>query len=358
MSLLTHLIPAQYLNGLLQCLPGTGAVDAALADAVNLPDARVPPQLMAEVLQRLALLTGRHDLGVVMGGQIRIDRHPQLGRLLASAHHLGEALALLQPYLPLLTPNFHLRLTRDARALVQEWHMHGPLTPSHRKTALECIAAGTIATLRGLFPTQRLPLSVELPIAPRWTHSALADLPDVSVRCVLERPTEPLRIVLPAWAADLPLPRRPARATQDDPQADCHSSLCQLRAVQSWRDWVAHLLGRVTDHQPSLREVAALVAQAPRTLARHLAEEGTSFRALSNAVRHERARQLLRQPSSQVSEVGRILGYTDSANFTRAFRSAEGCSPSQYRERWRQPDGLAAAQAPGSRQAPPQPSAL
>lgn len=332
MSSPAHLIPAEYLHGLLRSLPDTGEVDPVLMEALRLPEARVPPDLMAEVLQRLARHTGRPDLGVLMGSQIRIDRHPLMGQLLRSARHLGEGLALLQPYLPLLTPNFHLHVRHRPDTLVLEWQLHGRLVPHHRTTALECIAAATAVSLRGLFPRERLPLHVTLPVGPACQASALSGLPDVTVTCRLERPGEPMEVALPAWAADLPLPPRPS-ASPHDPQGDCHLGLTQLTALMTWRDWVAYLLGRVTDHQPGLPEVAALLAMAPRTLARHLAREGTTFRALSNAIRHERARSLLQRPAAKVSDIARVLGYTDSANFTRAFRSAEGCSPVEYRRR-------------------------
>lgn len=68
------------------------------------------------------------------------------------------------------------------------------------------------------------------------------------------------------------------------------------------------------------------------TLARQLADEGSSFRALAKQARHERACQWLSEGIG-VSEISRRLGYTDVANFSRAFRQQAGVSPSAFLDR-------------------------
>ena len=82
---------------------------------------------------------------------------------------------------------------------------------------------------------------------------------------------------------------------------------------------------------PSLAVTARALHVAPRTLHRRLEDEGTSFKALLEGVRHTLALAHLRQGRYTVDEIAYALGYTDTANFRRAFRRWESKPPSAFR---------------------------
>ena len=69
-----------------------------------------------------------------------------------------------------------------------------------------------------------------------------------------------------------------------------------------------------------------------RTLNRRLQSENTSFRQLKSQALARWAKQYLRETDRSVEAIAEELGYTDAANFRRAFRKAEGCSPIEYRQ--------------------------
>ncbi len=53
-------------------------------------------------------------------------------------------------------------------------------------------------------------------------------------------------------------------------------------------------------------------------------------------VRMERAKALLRErPSLKTYEVGELVGYTDPAYFNKAFKKTAGCTPKEFRDRFR-----------------------
>ena len=81
----------------------------------------------------------------------------------------------------------------------------------------------------------------------------------------------------------------------------------------------------------SLEHIARVMRTSPRTLKRLLAAEGTSFSALVDEERRERALFLLRSPGASVKDVANRLGYANIANFTRAFHRWTGHSPSEHR---------------------------
>ena len=82
---------------------------------------------------------------------------------------------------------------------------------------------------------------------------------------------------------------------------------------------------------PVLDAVAASLHLHPRTLRRRLAEEGTSFRALTNDVRATLAAELLSQVGLTVEQVARRLGYAETAAFNHAFSRWFGLAPNEFR---------------------------
>lgn len=58
---------------------------------------------------------------------------------------------------------------------------------------------------------------------------------------------------------------------------------------------------------------------------------GQSFYDLLNGIRINAAKELLRDPSLRVGDVGLRVGYMDSAHFARIFKKLTGCSANEYR---------------------------
>lgn len=65
-----------------------------------------------------------------------------------------------------------------------------------------------------------------------------------------------------------------------------------------------------------------------KLLNRHLEK---NFSELLNQVRIDRAKELLKDPSYRVSDVGEMVGFTDAAHFSRVFKKTEGISANEYR---------------------------
>jgi len=74
-----------------------------------------------------------------------------------------------------------------------------------------------------------------------------------------------------------------------------------------------------------LDTLARRLASSPRQLQRAFAEAGrTSFRTYLRQVRMERAGELLRDGSPRVWEVAEAVGYSQPAQFAKAFRRHHG----------------------------------
>lgn len=86
---------------------------------------------------------------------------------------------------------------------------------------------------------------------------------------------------------------------------------------------------------PTLADVAEMAGVSARTFQRKLANVGLTYSDILDTVRYEHAIRLLRDTDSKIIEVAFSSGYTDHANFTRAFRRISGVTPRQFREQSR-----------------------
>ena len=82
---------------------------------------------------------------------------------------------------------------------------------------------------------------------------------------------------------------------------------------------------------PEIATVARSSGLTVRTLQRRLSQEGWTFSRLVTAVRHKAACELLSDPEREQIQVSLSLGYSDAANFSRAFKKWTGITPSAYR---------------------------
>lgn len=80
-----------------------------------------------------------------------------------------------------------------------------------------------------------------------------------------------------------------------------------------------------------IKIVAEHLGSSTRSLQRALAAQGTSFTALLEQVRGERAREMLSATGMSQHEIARALGYRYQTDFSRAFKRAYGVTPRQFR---------------------------
>ncbi|WP_238372541.1 AraC family transcriptional regulator [Heliomarina baculiformis] len=90
------------------------------------------------------------------------------------------------------------------------------------------------------------------------------------------------------------------------------------------------IVSRNLGHLPvDLATIAQELGQAPRSLQRHLASEGTSLRAILQAQRQKIVETHLDDPNASLKTVAQSLGYSDETVFWRAYRSWTGHAPSK-----------------------------
>jgi AraC-like DNA-binding protein len=124
------------------------------------------------------------------------------------------------------------------------------------------------------------------------------------------------------------------------PLADAHSlkvveQRCQEQSQKIYHqgeivEWVSMML-RQANQVPSLTECAKVLNISTNTLQSYLQQHGVEFQPLKQQITTERALDLLENTSFTITHIAYELGYTNPANFTRAFNKLMGCSPQAYR---------------------------
>lgn len=263
---------------------------------------------------------GIDDLGLIVGRRTGIVGMPPLNDLLSPRTTLAEAIALLAQNIRYFNSGQLLSLEcRGDRAFFRQCL---PLTPNRHAEMFSLILM--IDVVRLAAGPRWQPCAVYLPRSESGrvrAYEAALDVPcHVSVNC--------WTVAFDIALLDCPLHYCPdsrvsidlalAKLQDSAPEDEFQASLCQV---------IATLL---PSGNPSLRVVAEVAGISGRTLQRRLNEAGCTYSDLVDQARLELAKRLLRKPDVKIIDVAFHLGYSDAANFSRAFRRWTGSPPQTF----------------------------
>ncbi len=274
-------------------------------------------------------LTRDPCLGIELGLNLPPTMLGTLGHALLTAGSLTDAVELAVTYWRLNARYFEVALhrsDRDVRVRATERLPLGPL----RRFALESMLTAWIHAGRHLTSgvpqvPQGVLLRFSLPYDPAFERYA-SRMPSVHYGCDVDELVLPLDHLATRLPMGHPEAARQARAA-------CDAALNRLTEQSSnFVQQVADALALTTEGYPTMAQVAQRMGITARTLARHLDRHGLTFRQVLDERRHHEACTMLRDTRQPVEDIAARLGYSDPANFTRAFRRWAGCTPSQFRE--------------------------
>ena len=93
----------------------------------------------------------------------------------------------------------------------------------------------------------------------------------------------------------------------------------------------SRIIEQLPDGIPRQEHIAGSLNLSLRSLQRRLREEETSFKDLLENTRQTLARQYLRESHRSIGEITYLLGFSESSNFTRAFKRWTGMTPLEFR---------------------------
>jgi len=329
-------VPARYFLLLDDYLKSTGTSLSELLRAAGMDldrfketDAWLTTQQVDRVLAEGLRLTGSSEIGFEWGRCLKLSSHDMLGYAMLSSSSLDQLLRLSSRYFRIMNPMFRMIYQRTGnRAEI----IYRP-TLSMRKETLgllqELLVVATHQQCKPFLQSPSSAYDIYMSMAAPRHVSRYRELAPARVHFSAS-PLPKIRIVADTWSLDAPLPMADDHAVRVA-VARCKELLQKVGKQGSWTEWVVMMLNEAEDSQPTLEELARFLGTSARTLDRYLKKEESSFRDLAIQVRNERARRLLLQGELPISQIAYRLGFTDVANFSRAFRRDNGMTPSDFR---------------------------
>ena len=324
-------IPAVHALHLAGVASRFGVEDGLLFEGTNLdasalaePNARLPIATMQKLVDRARELTGEPGLGFYLGLQMRVSAHGYLGFAAMTSATARHALQVAIRFAPTRTNALALRLHEagDMAALVIEEKAEFGSARDVLMLALMVGIQQIGSALTGKALNGTADVAFPRPeYVGRFEHlvSGRMRFGQPQNQLVFERSVLDLRFDMADPVA--------ARLARDQ----CERELEALGSVELPEARVKALLVGADGEFRTVDDVAAELHVSARTLKRRLAEQGTDFSTLLDAERRDRALLLLRAPDLSLDEVAARVGYSDVANFTRAFKRWTGSTPAAFR---------------------------
>ncbi|RZA21588.1 MAG: AraC family transcriptional regulator, partial [Lysobacteraceae bacterium] len=282
--------------------------------------------LAARIVER-ALPDLPADVGLELGRHQHIGNFGLVGLAMSTAATFGEALQIGLRFTPVVGGLMHFVELPSPRAEVLA--LGAEMTtdsPAIAHFVAEEFISSCLALGSGLLGEPLRPLALEFAY-PQPAHAArYREVFD----CPLAFDQARHRLLLDARVLATPLrTHNPIASWQV--LALCEAQMPQPGSRGMVATTVARLLGAALAEDPKLAGIAARLHVSERTLRRQLSLEGTSFHAIHDRLRIERALALLQDRQLTIANVGAQVGFRDPREFRRAFKRWTGAPPSAAR---------------------------
>lgn len=327
-------VTASYLQPLLDTALERGLTLDGLAHAAGLaagaldplPE-RLPARRYIALLEAGARLADDPFFGLHVGEKVGPATYSAYGMLLLACDSFGHALQLTERYESLAHDLGHSRLTQDGAQAHYAWINHYPDATRH---LVESVYAGIRVFGSWLAGRPLVPLALAFrhPDPGRGSAEYLRVL---GVAPTFGAPHDCATVDAALLATPVPnadtslylLLRQHAERLLEERAVHEQGIVARVRAA---------LLPRLAGGKARLAPVAAELGLSPRTLQRKLADVGSSYQQVLDALRFSLAQDYLRRRELGLVDIAFLLGFQEQSAFTHAFREWSGMNPGAWRE--------------------------
>lgn len=159
----------------------------------------------------------------------------------------------------------------------------------------------------------------------RWREYAVMYAPQLR----FEQPRT--RVVFDAELLDAPVVQNERSAREFLREAP-YNIVLKYKDTHGWSARARYLLRELPPQDwPGFEHLAAELGASPSVLRRGLEREGTSFRAIKDALRRDIAIERLSHSNLPLPEIALAVGFAEPSAFHRAFKQWTGVRPGEYR---------------------------
>lgn len=297
---------------------------AGIPQAVsNDPLVRLPVETLTRLYRMCVDVTHDPYFGLTVGKFIHISNLHALGHALASSSNLMDFCRRLQRYFRLASQTAEATLTETNDEVSLRFEL---LVEASGETE-DALMGFVLLAMRQLHKASFNPVRVEFHHAMPLEGSAPYEKlfrapisfssPDVAITFSKSELLQSLAGACPELAQ-----------FNDNIATDYLARLDK-------EDIVANVRQKIVELLPSGDCNREMVAQAllisPTNLYLKLSQKNTNFQDILDDTRKELACSYMRQSSRAITEIAFTLGFTDTSNFTRAFKRWTGMSPTDFR---------------------------
>lgn len=304
-----------------QILAGTGIDPDGLTD----PSARFTLDQQEKILERAVSEGAMPEIGLLLGGRLRVHDHGVYGFAAVTAPDVYQALVVAAHFFPLAGSPLDLVLEQtrsDVRLIVSDEEYAGHIRQIFVDDALAAVYRFLRDATNGKFRANALHLDFDKPSYYR-RYAEIFDCPVLFGK-------RKCQLIMSKAQAGLQI------ASSDPETAEICKERCKaiLKRMHTTVDFVDSVREAILQLPCSHRHadyVAAELGMSSRQLRRKLRDAKTSFQSVLDSVRLELSKDYLLQTRMSLAEIAPLLGYSEQANFRRAFKKWVGQTPSAYR---------------------------
>ena len=308
---------------LLACIPG-GLQDFRSHEG-EVSETRYDADIIYQVLIRTEKQTGKADIGLLIGENLRPGSLNELGTAIMCCASLRQAIGVNCHYQALSQELGCTVLKTDASCAWVTWEPYYS-DPEHARMFTDFIMAGQASFGRWLtWAHNQTPIAVHL----RHERPNYSDAYAKMFDCPVLFSQAENAMLIELSALDLPLPQG-NEVSLNEICKRLDLELAKLEPLRSYHEQVADLLQLDMTNGPlNLPQTARRLGVSPRSLRRCLAAEETSFRQILEQMRQQLCDKLLSE-NVPLLKIANQLGYSQQSAFNRAFKQWYGTTPKSY----------------------------
>ena len=295
---------------------------------VHSPKTRISlAELMTACKNAIRLSSDRH-LPYRIGTSIHVSTYGMYGFAILCCPDFRKAMHFAEMYHALAAPlaTIEFKEEKGFASWTIEPNMRAAIDPQVYRFITEMQIGIHISLMRDIMGPSFTPHQISL----AYPESRDFGLPADQIGCPLSFASRTNQIIFrSAWldqAANLG-----NKTTYPAVVSLCDDLLTELKSRIGVAGEIRALLLRDITNAPTLAAIAKLLEMSDRSLRRQLREQGISFRGLRDELRMQIALKYLRTTKLGNEDIALALGFSDAANFRRAFRRWTNTSPSEIR---------------------------